>query len=150
MEPRTIADFTVAGTMPMPVAMPAAMPADDAAPVIEHAVDLAALVLRALAYAGFAAFASRYDCGQAILTGVFAGDAAASVVATAWAARDRRQALGELAVLGLVFLWVRAGLVWPDDQAQRAILGLAAFGVFVGRAGTTVLSHLGPRENGFA
>ena len=127
------------------------MPADDAVPGIVHAIDLTALALRAFAYAGVAAFASRYDCGQALLTGLFAGDAAATVVATTWpGARDRREIAAELTLLALVFLWVRPDLVWPDDTALRAILGLAAFGMFVGRAGGTALTHLGPRENGFA
>ena len=118
---------------------------------IDHALDVTALLVRALAYVGIAAFASRYDCGQALLTGLIAGDLAASLLATVWpGAHDRRQVLVELAVLGVVFLWVRPGLMWPDDLSFRAILGLAAFGVFVGRAGGTLLTRLGPSENGFA
>jgi hypothetical protein len=122
-----------------------------AEPMIDRAIDVAALVVRALAYAGIAAFASGYDCGQALLAGLLVGDLAASLLATAWpGARDRRQLVLELAVLGAVLLYVRAEITWPDDLSLRAVLGLAAFGTFVGRAGSTVLTHLGPRENGFA
>ncbi len=125
--------------------------ADDAAPAIEHAIALTGLAVRAVVYAGVATFASGYDCGRALLTGLIAGDLAATLLATAWpGARDRRQLAIELALLGLLFLWVRPGLVWPDDLSFRAIVGLAAFGMFVSRAGGTVLTHLGPRENGFA
>jgi hypothetical protein len=127
--------------------------ADDTAahPWLDGVVDIAAVAVRALAYAGLAAFASNYDCGQALLAGLLAGDLAASLLATAWPGDgDRRQVAFELAVLGAAFLWVRHELVWPDDLAMRAILGLAAFGVFVGRAGSTLLTRLGPSENGFA
>lgn len=115
---------------------------------VEAAIQLGGLLLRGVVYGTFAAFADGYDCGRALLTGVFAGDLAATVLAAVWRGRDCLLRLaGELLVLALVFAWVRSSLVWPDDLSQRAILGLAAFGAFAGRTGGEALTRFGPSEH---
>lgn len=120
-------------------------------PHLDAGLRLCGVLLRAAAYALLASFASHYDCGRVLLLGLLVGDLAASVVTLAWRwVEERRQAVAEFAALLLVLLWVRQDLVWPQDPAERAILGLAAFGVFVGRAGGTALTRLGPSENGFS
>ncbi len=117
---------------------------------VDTAIHLTALLVRAGVYGCVGAFAGRYDCGHAVLTGLLAGDLAASLVGLALHPRQFAQLLAELALLGLICLWVRADLVWPTLPAHRAIAGLAAFGVFASRAGGSVLTRLGPSENGFA
>ena len=118
---------------------------------IDTAFHVGGMLVRAVVYAARGAVASHYDCGRALLTGVLLGDVAATMLDLVWRGWARpRQAAVEFAVVAVIFLCVRSTLVWPDEQAECAILGLAAFGVFAGRAGGTVLTHLGPRENGFA
>lgn len=118
---------------------------------IDAAIDVASLLLRAGIYAVAALVAGHYDCGRALLTGLVVGDLAATALALAWQWRDAvMQSFAELALLALVFLFVRAQLEWPHEAPDRAILGLCALGVFAARAGRTVLTHLGPSENGFA
>jgi hypothetical protein len=60
------------------------------------------------------------------------------------------QLFAEFAVLGLIWLWVRGELIWPSDHAQRAIIGLVAFGVFASRCGGSLMTRIGTNENGFA
>lgn len=116
---------------------------------IDVSLELASALLRVGAYAIFAGFANRYDCGTALLTGVLTGDLIASAVRGVWRWQDGFvPALSELLVLGAIWLCVRSELVWPDCPAQRAILGLAAFGVLVSRLGHTALTRLGPSEHG--
>jgi len=118
---------------------------------VDAAIRFGGLLVRALAYAGIYAIADRYDCGQAILTGVLAGDFLSRLVSIAWEWRDGMlQFAAELALLLLVFLFVRSQMVWPEDLALRAIIGLAAFGVFSAQIGGTVFTRLGSSENGFA
>jgi len=118
---------------------------------VDAAIHLGALFARAAAYAFVYAIADVYDCGRAILTGVWLGDVVGHLIGLAWQWRDALvQVLAELALLGLVFLFVRSQLVWPDELPLRAILGLAAFGVFTTRVGGTLLTQLGPSERGFA
>lgn len=115
---------------------------------IDAAIHFAGLAVRVVAYAVVAGFAAHYECGQAILTGIFVGDLAASAVAAVWRPNGHlAQALAELALLGLVYLWARAHLTWPDDAATRAIIGLSAFGVFAGRAGGGVMTRLGTDDS---
>jgi hypothetical protein len=111
-------------------------------------VQLAAVVLRGIAYAVLASFASRYDCGRALLLGLVAGELAASALALAWRwAEERGQALAEVVVLALAFAWARSERVGPVELEQRAILGLCAFGTFAARIGGTALLRLGPSED---
>ncbi len=118
---------------------------------VDAALRIIGLLVRALAYAGIAALAERYDFGRAVLTGVLAGDLLSRLVALAWELRECWiAAAAELALLGLVYLFVRPWLVWPDDPAMRAIVGLACFGVLAGQLGATVFTRLEPHENGFA
>lgn len=118
---------------------------------VDTAIHFGALLLRAVAYAFVYAIADLYDCGQAILTGVWLGDVVGHLVGLCWQWRDGiAQVLAELALLGLVFLFVRSQLVWPEELPLRAILGLAAFGVFSARVGGTLFTQLGPSERGFA
>lgn len=118
---------------------------------IDAAIGVTGLLLRAGAYALVGGVASRYACGQVILTGLFVGDVAASALGAALADRLHvLQRLSELLLLGLIFLWVRGDLVWPEQQAMKALLGLSALGVFAGRAGGGVLTRFGPSENGWA
>lgn len=118
---------------------------------VDAAIHLGALLARAAAYAFVYAIADVYDCGRAILTGVWLGDVGGHLVSLCWQWRDAAaQVLAELALLGIVYLCVRSQLVWPDDLPLRAILGLAAFGVFASRLGGSLLTQLGPGERGFA
>lgn len=125
--------------------------ADDPLPSqpIDVALELASALLRVGIYAVFAGFVNRYDCGAALLTGVLTGDLIASAARWLWRWRDGLlPATSELLVLGAFWLWARSELVWPACPAQRAILGLAAFGVLVSRLGHTALTRLGPSEHG--
>ena len=120
-----------------------------------HRVDAAihgtGLLVRAAIYAFCYAAADSYDCGRVVLTGLLAGDLAGSLVGLAWLGRDGlRQAVAELALLAIVFLCARSQMVWPHELPLRAILGLAAFGVFAARVGSTLLTQFGPSERGFA
>lgn len=118
---------------------------------VDAAIHLGSLLLRAAAYAFVYGVADRYDCGRALLTGVWLGDMIGNLIGLAWRWRETVvQALAELALLLVVFLFVRSQLVWPDELPLRAILGLAAFGVFAAKVGGTVLTHLGPDARGFA
>jgi hypothetical protein len=118
---------------------------------IDAAFSFGALLLRAAAYAFVYSIADVYDCGRAILTGVWLGDITSHLISLAWQWRDAMaQVLAELALLGIVYLFVRSQLVWPQEPPMRAILGLAALGVFSGGVGGTLLTHLGPSERGFA
>lgn len=120
-------------------------------PTIADGLHVGGVLLRGAAYALLATFASRYDCGQALLGGVVAGDLAAALLTAGFRwSTDRRQVLVELAVLAAAFLWVRGWLVWPEDPAQRALFGLAAFGVFVARAGGTALTRIGADHDGWS
>ena len=117
-----------------------------AATVLAHGVGL---LVRLAAYGAAAAFLAGYDCGQALLAGVLAGDLLASLARVGWTWHDGpAQALAELAVLAAIWLWVRDQLLWPDDPAQRALVGLAAFGVLVTRSGGEALVRLGPAHDG--
>lgn len=117
---------------------------------VDTAIHVAGLLVRGAAYAIVGSMASSYSCGQAILTGLLLGDLSASVLRVCWQAHDNlAQPAAELALLGLIYLWARSELVWPDDQATRAIIGLAALGVFAARAGGSVLTRLGPSEHPF-
>lgn len=118
---------------------------------VDAAIHFGALLARAAAYAFVYAIADVYDCGRAILTGVWLGDVIGHLVGLAWQWRDAAlQVLAELALLGVVFLLVRSQLVWPEELPLRAILGLAAFGVFAARVGGSLFTQLGPSESGFA
>ena len=109
------------------------------------------LLLRAFVYTFVYAVADFHDCGRALLTGLLLGDIVGHLTALLWQWRDGLvQVLAELALLGLVFLWVRSQMVWPEDLSQRAILGLAAFGVFAGKVGESLFTRLGPSAQGFA
>lgn len=118
---------------------------------IDAAIGFAGLFARVLAYSAVAALANQYDCGRAILTGIFAGDLLSRVVALGLEWRDSRVAVAaELLLLGIVFLCVRTWLWWPEDQAERAIVGLAGFGVFAGQVGGSLLTRLGPSDDGWS
>ena len=117
---------------------------------IDSAIQVSALLLRAAIYGVVGGFAGNYDCGQSILTGLLIGDLGASTLSLLWERRDHlAQLIAELAMIGIIYLWVRSDLVWPDDPAQRAIMGLAAFGVFTSRCGGSLLTRIGPSETGF-
>lgn len=127
------------------------MPDPTTAHRIDAAISFVGLLVRVGAYAAVAGFASHYACGQAILTGLFLGDVAASVVRLLAQPRGHLAPfLAEAALLAAVYLWARAELVWPADPATRAIIGLAALGVFAGRAGGAARTRFGPSEDGFA
>jgi len=112
---------------------------------IDAAFHYGGILLRAFGYMFLYAIAHNYDCGQAILTGVLFGDLLGQLVKMVWHWRnDVLTQIGELILLGVVWLLVRSMMVWPDDQALRAILGLAAFGVLSAQLGGAVLSRFGP------
>lgn len=107
--------------------------------------------LRAACYAALAATAGHYDFGPALLTGALLGDAAGQLASLAWKGRDQlATAAGTLLLLGGTWFVARANLGWPDDPAQRAILGLSAFGALVGAIGGSALTRFGPDEREFA
>lgn len=118
---------------------------------VDATLHLGALLARAAAYAFVYAIADVYDCGRAILTGIWLGDVVGHLVGLCWQWRDAAaQVLAELALLGVVYLCVRSQLVWPDELPLRAILGLCAFGCFASRVGGSLWTQLGPSERGFA
>jgi hypothetical protein len=118
---------------------------------VDAAIGYGALLLRALAYAVLYAMVDHYDCGRAMLTGALVGDIGSRLVSIVWQWRDEPlHFCAELLLLGVVFLFVRSQMVWPDDQALRAIVGLAAFGVGSVQIGGELLTRLGPRQNDFA
>jgi hypothetical protein len=108
------------------------------------------LLVRAGCYAALAACANRFEFGPALCLGLLVGDFSATVANVTWQFRDGKViAFAELAVLALVY-WCFVGRIdWPDEPALRAILGLAAFGVFTTRVGGSVLTRLGPNEHEF-
>lgn len=110
---------------------------------VDHAVGVVALLLRACAYALVANFAGHYDCGHAVLTGLLVGDLAASLTLLVMHRECLAQAASEVVLMLLVFLWVRHDLVWPEPPALRAIVGLAALGVFAPRVGGGALTRIG-------
>ncbi|MBL9076708.1 MAG: hypothetical protein JNL08_04340 [Planctomycetes bacterium] len=118
---------------------------------VDAALHYGALLGRAAVYAFVYAIADRYDCGRALLTGIWLGDVVGHLVTLAWQWRhELLQVAAELALLGVVWLFVRSQLVWPNELPLRAILGLAAFGVFVSRVGGSMLTQFGAEERGFA
>lgn len=118
---------------------------------IDAAIHYGALLIRAVAYAFVYAVADLYDCGRALLTGIWLGDVAGHLLELVWLRRDAwLQAVSELLLLGVVWLFIRSQLVWPVELPLRAILGLAAFGVFASRLGGTWFTVLGANHRGFA
>jgi hypothetical protein len=118
---------------------------------VDAAFHWTGLLVRAAIYTFFWSVADTYDCGRALLTGLLVGDIAGHLLALLWQWRDGMlQIAAEIALLGLVWLFVRTQTIWPDEPSLRAVLGLAAFGVFVGKVGGTLLTQLGPTERGFA
>lgn len=103
---------------------------------IDASLGVAAVLCRAIGYWLVWAVGRHYEFGQAFLTGVLAGDLIGQAARTVL---DRRGGvllqLGQLAFLAIVWLLVRPSLGWPDDQAMRAIVGLAAFGAMIGHVG---------------
>lgn len=133
--------------MPLPMTSEEEMGLDQ----IDAAIHFGALLVRAAVYTFVYAVADLFGCGRAILTGIWLGDVVSHVVQLAWNRRDTLvQGLAELALLGIVFLFVRSQLVWPQEPPLRAILGLAAFGVFSSRIGGSLFTQLGPGARGFA
>jgi hypothetical protein len=117
---------------------------------IDTTFGVAGLLVRAIVYGIVGSFAQRYDCGPAMLAGTLFGDLAATLVRAAWSFRTCVwQCAGELLLFASVAAWCRALLLVPECQAQRAILGLAALGVFVGRVGKEALGRLGRRDEGW-
>ncbi|HEX5052881.1 MAG TPA: hypothetical protein VFZ65_13985 [Planctomycetota bacterium] len=117
----------------------------------DAAFELGGLLLRAAVYTFVYSISGLYDCGRPLLTGLLVGDMGSQLVALAWQWRHGfARPLADLAVLGVVYLWVRSQLVWPDELSLRAVLGLAAFGVFTTRFARACLASLGPGESDFA
>ncbi len=101
-----------------------------------------ALVARGLLYAAAYVAADHYDCGRAILAGLLLGDAIGNLAAF-WTWRHAwPDLLGQALLLGLCWLCLHDRVGWPDDPAQRAVLGLTAFGVGVARLGGSLLSRM--------
>lgn len=114
---------------------------------VDAAFHYGGLLIRAVGYLAVFVIAKNYDFGAAMLTGVLAGDLLGqSCKVVTNLSHGLLPQLCELAFLGLIFLFVRGMLVWPDDPAMRAIAGLAAFGLIVGHVGGSMLTRLGPSE----
>lgn len=117
---------------------------------IDIVVRLCGVLLRATVYVLLARFVGAYDCGPALVLGAVVGDCAATALSIPWRWADARcQVFGEAVLLAVTMAWLQANVVWPTDLAQRAILGLCAFGVFAARTAGTALSRIGAREHGF-
>jgi hypothetical protein len=117
---------------------------------IDVGVRLLGVLLRGAAYVLFARLVDGYDCGPALVLGAIVGDCAATALSIPWRwSEGRGQVLGEAVLLAITMAWLQATVVWPVDLAQRAILGLCAFGVFAIRTAGTALSRVGAREHGF-
>jgi len=98
------------------------------------------ILFRAIGYLVLWGIAQNYDFGTALLTGVLAGDLIGQLARVARHLRDEPLVqLGEIAFLGLIYLFARPLLVWPEDSAMRAIVGLAAFGALIGHTGCILL-----------
>lgn len=116
---------------------------------VDAAIRFSGLFARALAYVALYAVVDNYDCGRAILTGVLVGDLGSRLLSLVWEWHDGLlPVVAELLLLGIITLCVRSQMVWPDDSALRAIAGLAAFGVFTVQIGGTMLTRLGPSDDG--
>ncbi|MCA8949867.1 MAG: hypothetical protein KDE27_10220 [Planctomycetes bacterium] len=114
---------------------------------VDAAFHYTGLLVRAGAYLLVYAFADRYDCGPAILTGALLGDFLGQLVRVF---ADRHHSIvsriADLALIGLVWLLLRPDTIWPEHNAMRAILGLAAFGVLVGHAGKLLTARFDDRD----
>ena len=111
----------------------------------------AVMLLRAGFYVVFAMLADDFEFARALLAGIVVGDLAASAFAFAWKECEHAALMfAELALLGIAFLWIRSRVPWPTETPDQALLFLAAFGVFVARAGRNALTRLGPSESDFA
>ena len=123
---------------------------DDTAAIgrtVDTAFHYTGLAVRAVGYLAVYALADRYDCGPAILTGVLLGDflGQAIKVFVNWHNGLLAQ-IADLFLIGVVFLFVRSSMTWPDEPAMRAILGLSAFGLIVGHTGNLMMSRVDARH----
>ncbi len=110
---------------------------------LDSAFHFGGLVVRVVGYAALAAVASHYDFGRALLAGLFYGDLAATAAAMfVRGAAGLIDTAGELLLLLLVALCVGGMLRAPDDNAARAVLTLAALGVFTSRIGKELMTRL--------
>ncbi|MBL8732356.1 MAG: hypothetical protein JNN13_08305 [Planctomycetes bacterium] len=110
---------------------------------LDSAFHVGGLVVRVVGYAALAAVASHYDFGRALLAGLFYGDLAATAAAMfVRGAAGSIDTAGELLLLLLVALCVGGMLQAPDDNAARAVLTLAALGVFTSRIGKELMRRL--------
>lgn len=139
---RTIAHFIQTATMTMERRRTMSDPAELRR--VDAALHYVSLLTRCVAYLLLGGFADHYACGQAILTGMFFGDVAATIARHAVPPRDGlRDMLADLALLGLVYLWTHSTLAWPPHPANRAIVTLAAIGVFATRTSHGLLTRFG-------
>ena len=100
------------------------------------------------AYLALFVLAARVDCGPALCAGVLLGDATSFVGLTLWHWRGEPVAFGAaLALFALLFLVFGHRFDLPQEPAQRAILGLAAFGTVAGRLGRDLLGRLSGHED---
>ncbi|MBZ0153255.1 MAG: hypothetical protein K8J09_17155 [Planctomycetes bacterium] len=109
---------------------------------LDSAFHFGGLVVRVVGYAALAAVASHYDFGRALLAGLFYGDLAATAAMFVRGAAGLIDTAGELLLLLLVALCVGGMLRAPDDNAARAVLTLAALGVFTSRIGKELMTRL--------
>lgn len=115
---------------------------------IEATFRTAGLLLQAAIYAAIAVLAEHCDFGGPLLVGVLAGDLLGRLLVLVWEWRQNPPLVAaELALLGLVYWFVRRWLVWPEDPAMRAVLGLAGFGAFVARFGSTLWRRSGQSDD---
>lgn len=114
---------------------------------VDAAFHYGGLLFRAVGYMLVYALADRFDFGRSMLTGVLLGDLIGQAAKVAWSWRyNVLGQLGELLLIGVVYLLVRSMMVWPEDPAMRAITGLSAFGLLVGHVGGSVLTRIGPSD----
>lgn len=105
-------------------------------------------VLRTVVYGAIYAVACRWDFGQAMLTGLLAGDLVGSVATLGWDWRTRgAAAVVELVLVALfaTWWWRASGEVAPRPEFQ-AVAVLAGFGAFTLRTGAQAMRQLGARD----
>jgi hypothetical protein len=116
---------------------------------IDRAIDAAIMVARVLGYVLVWWLAARHPIAAVVMGGMFVGDLIGRAVAVAIAlvhGEPVGRALGEIGLVLGAWLLLGGRAAWPDDPAERALLGLAAFGMFAATTGRAFWTHLLPRD----
>lgn len=116
---------------------------------VDRTFHVVGLLVRSAVYLLLFHLADKVDCGPALCGGVLLGDVTSFVALTLWHWRGELVAfLAALALFTLLFLVFGHRFDVPQEPAQRAILGLAAFGTVSGRLGRDLLDRVSGRNDG--